>query len=294
MASRDRTRGPRGRARTSRSAWSRSTASRRSSRAAGASRSPRWSWWATRSRRSAWATARRTRSRSPSRRVSSAPARASSRCRCTAHDHAREHRRALGVACAPEAGLARYRRDRRRRRARRARAGRHPRRALEVARQPEPDQPGEGHRGGPAGSASWPDEVAELRVPPSARSSVWTVLRRLRTPKSARSARDQARDHSGQVLEQGEPEAARPLKTLGLGKIGRSTSATTIRPCAAHPLRAAPGEGRWLTISSDSLAEPAPGSRKERKRIGRGEGSGYGKTSGRGHRARAPARARGG
>src|ERR671934_2189277 len=29
---------------------------------------------------------------------------------------------------------------------------------------------------------------------------------------------------------------------------------------------------------------PAPGSRKERKRIGRGEGSGYGKTSGRGHK----------
>jgi large subunit ribosomal protein L15 len=30
--------------------------------------------------------------------------------------------------------------------------------------------------------------------------------------------------------------------------------------------------------------KPAPGSRKERKRIGRGEGSGYGKTSGRGHK----------
>jgi large subunit ribosomal protein L15 len=30
--------------------------------------------------------------------------------------------------------------------------------------------------------------------------------------------------------------------------------------------------------------KPAPGARKERKRIGRGEGSGYGKTSGRGHK----------
>ena len=29
---------------------------------------------------------------------------------------------------------------------------------------------------------------------------------------------------------------------------------------------------------------PAPGSRKERKRVGRGEGSGVGKTSGRGHK----------
>lgn len=29
---------------------------------------------------------------------------------------------------------------------------------------------------------------------------------------------------------------------------------------------------------------PAPGSRKDRKRVGRGEGSGHGKTSGRGHK----------
>jgi large subunit ribosomal protein L15 len=30
--------------------------------------------------------------------------------------------------------------------------------------------------------------------------------------------------------------------------------------------------------------QPAPGSRKPRKRVGRGEGSGYGKTAGRGHK----------
>src|ERR671917_1359549 len=30
--------------------------------------------------------------------------------------------------------------------------------------------------------------------------------------------------------------------------------------------------------------KPAPGARKERKRVGRGEGSGSGKTSGRGHK----------
>src|SRR5919205_626263 len=30
--------------------------------------------------------------------------------------------------------------------------------------------------------------------------------------------------------------------------------------------------------------KPAPGSRKDRKRVGRGEGSGYGKTSGRGQK----------
>ena len=48
---RNRQQGGRGATATSRSAWSRSTASPRSSRAAGASRSPRWSWWATRSRK---------------------------------------------------------------------------------------------------------------------------------------------------------------------------------------------------------------------------------------------------
>ena len=52
-----------------------------------------------------------------------------------------------------QARLRRYRRDRRRRRARGARAGRHPRRALEVARQPEPDQPRQGHDGGPPDAA---------------------------------------------------------------------------------------------------------------------------------------------
>src|SRR3954467_13488790 len=30
--------------------------------------------------------------------------------------------------------------------------------------------------------------------------------------------------------------------------------------------------------------QPAPGSRKDRKRVGRGHGSGHGKTSGRGHK----------
>src|SRR3954462_3123831 len=30
--------------------------------------------------------------------------------------------------------------------------------------------------------------------------------------------------------------------------------------------------------------KPAPGSRKDRKRVGRGEGSGFGKTAGRGHK----------
>ena len=74
------------------------------------------------------------------------------------------------------------------------------------------------------------------------------------------------------------------LKTLGLGKIGRSARIT--RPCAGScttsstSWRCRMAEER---IGLHSL-KPAPGSRKPRKRIGRGEGSGYGKTSGRGHK----------
>ena len=72
-----------GTAASSRSAWSRSTASRRSSRAAVASPSPPWWSSATRSTRSASATARPTRSRSPSRRRSRTRRRTCSRCRST-------------------------------------------------------------------------------------------------------------------------------------------------------------------------------------------------------------------
>ena len=45
---------------------------------------------------------------------------------------------------------------------------------------------------------------------------------------------------------------------------------------------AAPGTGE-PRIGLHNLG-PAPGSRKDRKRVGRGHGSGHGKTSGRGHK----------
>ena len=69
---------------TSRSAWSRSTASPRSSRAAAASRSRRWSSSATSARWSGSATARPTRFRWRSRRASSAPRRTSTASPSTA------------------------------------------------------------------------------------------------------------------------------------------------------------------------------------------------------------------
>ena len=47
--------------------------------------------------------------------------------------------------------------------------------------------------------------------------------------------------------------------------------------------RKKPEEETEETIGLHNLA-PAPGSRKDRKRVGRGHGSGHGKTSGRGHK----------
>ena len=46
---------------------------------------------------------------------------------------------------------------------------------------------------------------------------------------------------------------------------------------------ARPEEDKDEVVGLHSL-KPAPGSRKERKRVGRGHGSGHGKTSGRGHK----------
>src|SRR6476646_6731999 len=47
--------------------------------------------------------------------------------------------------------------------------------------------------------------------------------------------------------------------------------------------RKKPEEETEETIGLHNL-QPAPGSRKDRKRVGRGHGSGHGKTSGRGHK----------
>ncbi len=75
------------------------------------------------------------------------------------------------------------------------------------------------------------------------------------------------------------------LKTLGLGKIGRSVEREdhpTVRGlvhAVGHLVKV-----RWLRRIGLHSLKPAPGSRRPRKRVGRGEGSGYGKTSGRGHK----------
>ena len=88
------------------------------------------------------------------------------------------------------------------------------------------------------------------------------------------------------------------LRSLGLRRIGQ----TVERPDSpqlrgmVHAVRhlvvveekssepsASPTRSRAETIGLHNL-KPAPGSRKDRKRVGRGHGSGHGKTSGRGHK----------
>jgi large subunit ribosomal protein L15 len=54
-------------------------------------------------------------------------------------------------------------------------------------------------------------------------------------------------------------------------------------PAAKQPAGERPEEQAEETIGLHSL-RPAPGSRRDRKRVGRGHGSGHGKTSGRGHK----------
>jgi large subunit ribosomal protein L15 len=51
-----------------------------------------------------------------------------------------------------------------------------------------------------------------------------------------------------------------------------------------RPARTRPSEVLAAADIGLHSLKPAPGSRKERKRVGRGEGSGTGKTSGRGHK----------
>ncbi len=60
-------------------------------------------------------------------------------------------------------------------------------------------------------------------------------------------------------------------------------AADTQRPSASGTGGDKPTELDAADISLHNL-KPAPGSRKERKRVGRGHGSGHGKTSGRGHK----------
>ena len=101
-----------------------------------------------------------------------------------------------------QAGLARYRRDRRRRRARRARAGRHPRRALQVARQPEPDQPREGD-GQRAPVAARPAPGGRAARPHRGRGA------RPARPARRRPLDGDAAHHPGALGERLEPQAAR-------------------------------------------------------------------------------------
>jgi large subunit ribosomal protein L15 len=83
------------------------------------------------------------------------------------------------------------------------------------------------------------------------------------------------------MADERSPSPAHPAEP---GASGNPSPAHPAEPGASgNPSPAHPAEPGASGIGLHSL-KPAPGSRKDRKRVGRGEGSGTGKTSGRGHK----------
>jgi ribosomal protein S5/ribosomal protein L15 len=111
--------------------------------------------------------------------------------------------------------------------------------------------------------------------------------------------REHARHHPGEVGQRhqrpsaGHAALARPARHRQVGRAAGLRAAARHGPCRA-PSRCV---RRSLMSEQDAVNEelaaeavglhslkPAPGSKKDRKRVGRGHGSGHGKTSGRGHK----------
>ena len=126
--------------------------------------------------------------------------------------------------------------------------------------------------------------------------------RRPRRPPPRRPRRhEHLRDQAGPVGQRHERQAARHAALARPAQDRPERRAPGLAAAARHaPLGAPPDRrrGEVLMPPAKKKAEepveealvglhnlaPAPGSRKDRKRIGRGHGSGHGKTSGRGHK----------
>jgi large subunit ribosomal protein L15 len=79
------------------------------------------------------------------------------------------------------------------------------------------------------------------------------------------------------------PAARNTQKTSSSGTGKPKGDETAQTPAAAEATETPSAPAGPVRIGLHNLA-PAPGSRKDRKRVGRGHGSGHGKTSGRGHK----------
>jgi large subunit ribosomal protein L15 len=79
------------------------------------------------------------------------------------------------------------------------------------------------------------------------------------------------------------PAARNTQKTSSSGTGKPKDDETAQKPAAAEATETPSAPAGPVRIGLHNLA-PAPGSRKDRKRVGRGHGSGHGKTSGRGHK----------
>ena len=219
----------------------------------------------------------------------------------------------------PQAGLARYRRHRRRRRARGARARRDPRHPLQVARARRTRSTSSRRRSPGLQDLRRPEEVAELRG-----LSVDAVLGLSQAARGAPTVEAEPGRASRPPRPRPTPaeetaEERRPREHLDHhpGQVANGTNQPSTTRCARsgcadRPDGRAPGlaaaarhlhavrhlidrrgevDGRRRRSDEEeprpsacTTCKPAPGSRKDRKRVGRGHGSGHGKTSGRGHK----------
>ena len=157
-----------------------------------------------------------------------------------------------------------------------------------------------------------PEEIAALRglsvdkvlglggKPPVVVAARTATRRPRRLPRRPRRRpREHAGHHPGQVRERHQRPPARHAAILGPARDRQVGRAAGLRAAARHdPRRPPSGRSRGEVVSeqdavNEELAaeavglhslKPAPGSKKDRKRVGRGHGSGHGKTSGRGHK----------
>ena len=162
-----------------------------------------------------------------------------------------------------------------------------------------------------------PEEIAALRglsvdkvlglggKPPGRRGAAEAEARRGRRPRlrlrrrRGGPTREHARHHPGQVRERHERPPARHAALARPARHRQVGRAAGLRAAARHGPRRPPSRRRRGEVVSEQDAvneelaaeavglhslKPAPGSKKDRKRVGRGHGSGHGKTSGRGHK----------
>ena len=202
--------------------------------------------------------------------------------------HPPDHRRARRGPRADEAGRTRYRRDRRRRGPRHPRGRGHPRRAREVDRFVERASTSRAPRSRACSALRRPDDVAKMRG-----LDAEEVLDKGMLDGVPRAQPAQARDRRGrvmaelkvtldQVADRHEAQAARHHpRARPRQDRQHEHAARPARDPRDDRAGSAPDHRRGDPMKVHDLV-PAPGSRRDARRVGRGIGGKGGKTAGRG------------